>query len=381
MARSPVISRNRFPHIASSRTIQPVTSGTLSAEPPSDHGDVWLYRFAAMSLIFVGFIAFVWMLYVARPVLVPIAAAIIFGLVLAPLGEKLQQLGIPSMAANAVIITNVFAAIYIVIRLTSPHFEDIIATMPAQMDAIGKKLSVIIDPLETLQNHLSTATGSSDPSPAKRANPDIKAAAVYVFSSITPAITQIGIFFIFLILFLLDRSVIKRSLVLGFEAREDRLEALKTINQIEKGLGVYLSTVILINLGVAAATMLALYLAGMKSYILLGIVAFLVNFLPFAGPLAMKLFLLLLGLVTYQSWLQGLMPAILYTIIVVIESNFITPLIVGKRFTVRPIIVFGSIVFWTWLWGLSGGLLAMPITVIASSILDRFFGEDKIDLP
>ena len=55
-----------------------------------------------------------------------------------------------------------------------------------------------------------------------------------------------------------------------------------------------------------------------------------------------------------------------------LEANLITPVVLGRRFTLNPVVVFVSLIFWTWLWGMPGALLSVPILVSAKVICDRF---------
>jgi predicted PurR-regulated permease PerM len=64
-----------------------------------------------------------------------------------------------------------------------------------------------------------------------------------------------------------------------------------------------------------------------------------------------------------------------------VESNYVTPVIVGARFTVNSFGVLLSVIFWSWLWGFFGALLAMPLVVVATTIYDAAWRVDKVHLP
>jgi predicted PurR-regulated permease PerM len=343
--------------------------------------DEFLVRLALMSIIFLGMVALTSVLYVARPVIVPIVAAFVVGLMVAPIGERFQQFGVPKLLINLLILANVAAAAVLASIFLAPKIEIFFADLPFQMQKISSQLELIMRPLDNLQSAMSSKTAPSTAGDAKSSAFDAKAIAVYALGALTPAVTQILIFAFALIMFLIDRPLIKRAIVMAFETRERRLEALKFVNQMEASLSQYLSTVFVINLGVAVLTTLMLFALGMPGYIPLGVAAFFLNFLPIIGPLVLKGGLLLLGLATYPTIIQGLIPVTLYTVLVMIESNFVTPFLVGRRFSMPPLVVFISIMFWTWLWGLTGALLAMPLLVIGSTIIDRYLTEEKLTLP
>ena len=54
-----------------------------------------------------------------------------------------------------------------------------------------------------------------------------------------------------------------------------------------------------------------------------------------------------------------------------LEANLITPVLLGRRFTLNPVVIFVSLIFWTWLWGVPGALLSVPILVSAKVVCDR----------
>ena len=48
-----------------------------------------------------------------------------------------------------------------------------------------------------------------------------------------------------------------------------------------------------------------------------------------------------------------------------------TPVLLGRRFTLNPVVIFVSLIFWTWLWGVPGALLSVPILVSIKVVSDR----------
>ena len=109
----------------------------------------------------------------------------------------------------------------------------------------------------------------------------------------------------------------------------------------------YFGTITLINAAVAILVGVSMSMFGMGSALAWGFLAFVFNFLPMVGPLVLKAALLVAGLVVMPDILSGIAPALLYTLIVMVESNYITPTIVGARFTVNPFVVFLSVIFWS----------------------------------
>jgi len=68
---------------------------------------------------------------------------------------------------------------------------------------------------------------------------------------------------------------------------------------------------------------------------------------------------------------QALLPAAWYLLLHTLEANFITPVLLGRRFTLNPVVIFVSLIFWIWIWGVPGALLSVPILVSIKAVCDR----------
>src|SRR6185436_11867188 len=96
------------------------------------------------------------------------------------------------------------------------------------------------------------------------------------------------------------------------------------------------------------------------------------NFVPYVGPLTSQIVLLLVGVITFDSLPHALVAPGVYFAIDVVESNFITPAILGRRLELNPVMIFLAVAFWTWLWGVAGALLAVPLLAVLKIVCDAF---------
>jgi predicted PurR-regulated permease PerM len=94
------------------------------------------------------------------------------------------------------------------------------------------------------------------------------------------------------------------------------------------------------------------------------------------------------GLGTSESLLRGSLPVILYVTLHALESNLITPSLLGRRFAVSPVAILISISFFTWIWGAVGAILATPLLIMILALVEHLgspnligflFGEDLFD--
>jgi predicted PurR-regulated permease PerM len=98
-----------------------------------------------------------------------------------------------------------------------------------------------------------------------------------------------------------------------------------------------------------------------------GIVAVL-NYIPYLGPIASALLLGVGGLMTFPDAWQALLPPAIFIGLHMVEANVITPLIVGKRVKINPLLILLSLSFWAWVWGTTGALLAIPLLIIIKTV-------------
>jgi predicted PurR-regulated permease PerM len=103
----------------------------------------------------------------------------------------------------------------------------------------------------------------------------------------------------------------------------------------------------------------------------IGGLAALLNFLPYLGPLTMVAILTLFGLGTADVPLVGLIPAAAYLALHAVESNLVTPSILGARFTMNPVLILLALSYFSWIWGVTGALLSVPILLTITALIDH----------
>jgi predicted PurR-regulated permease PerM len=101
------------------------------------------------------------------------------------------------------------------------------------------------------------------------------------------------------------------------------------------------------------------------------VVSWLLNYIPYLGALVNIGLLAVAGLLTFDSLTPALLPAAAFLGINLVESNVVTPFVLGKRLELNPVMVFLGLTFWWWIWGIPGSLLAVPILGSAKLICDR----------
>jgi predicted PurR-regulated permease PerM len=162
-----------------------------------------------------------------------------------------------------------------------------------------------------------------------------------------------------------------RRLVEILPTLSDKKQAVEIAHEIQRNISGYLVTISLMNAAVGVATGIATYFCGLSDPILWGTLAFVLNYVLIIGPLTGVGILFLVGLLTFDTIWQALLPAGIYLVIHVLEGESITPLLLARRFTLNPVLVVLALIFWYWMWGVAGALLAVPMLATFKIVCDR----------
>jgi predicted PurR-regulated permease PerM len=116
---------------------------------------------------------------------------------------------------------------------------------------------------------------------------------------------------------------------------------------------------------------LVMSVVGMPNPMLWGALAALAEFIPYIGATALLATLTLAGLATFPETGHALLVPASYLAVNFIQSNFVTPVILGRRLTLNPVAILVGLVFWWWLWGVGGAFIAVPLLVTLKIFCDH----------
>ncbi|MBL8698185.1 MAG: AI-2E family transporter [Alphaproteobacteria bacterium] len=317
-------------------------------------------------------------LYAAQPIVVPVLAAIVVGSIFAPLAARLARHGVPPPLTALAIVGLIAGGVYVLSIAMAAPIGRFLGDMPRALGQLRDKLEDLEALRRTVAELQAAIGGGTAARGADVGSGKLVEATVGV---VTPALAQLVVFMGSLLFFLWSRTGIRRHIVLALPSREARLVALRVMNDIETQLATYFTTIALINVGLAVATGLGLMMLGIEGAVLWGVLAGIINFVPYVGPALVTLMLLVVGMTTQPTLLMALVPPGMFVALATIEGQLLTPAIVGRRLAMNPFLVFIGVVFWTWLWGPIGAFLAVPLLIIWMAASHHLFPPDDIDLP
>jgi predicted PurR-regulated permease PerM len=310
-------------------------------------------------LLLVGFT-----LYFTRSVALPVALAALASLVLAPVVRALRRLRIPPPISAGILLLGLLGGfLYGVYALSGPA-ADWMSRAPASAREVEQKLRFLRQPVEAM----SQATQQVEKAAQLGAPADPRAVVVQPHTLADVLLDQTQGFLSallvtgILLFFLLSSpdDFLEKLVELAPRLR-DKKRIVAAAREIESEVSTYLLVISAINAGFGLAVGAALYALGVPNAALWGVLAFVTNYVPYVGAFALAIVLVGVGVLSFADPWHMFLPSIVFVLLNAIESNVVTPLVLGTRLTLSPVVVFVWVILWSWLWGVPGGIIAVPL--------------------
>jgi len=314
-------------------------------------------------------------LYLAKPFLMPVVLAFLLSFVLRPVVRALNRLRLPQQVGAALVIAIFIGLGTLGVLLLKQPASAWLEKAPESLEMLRDKANDAARRLDAFI-HLAHRYNPPAEDPATHANNLFDFRSLSVAGNVVSYTTSFlaGAFEMIVLLFFLLAAgdALLEKLVRVMPRVSDKEETLNLSQDMERTISTYLFTITLINTAVGLFVSIAMALLGMPNPLLWGTVAGLLNFIPYFGPFMMTMVLVLAGLSSFEdSTTRGLLPALVYLGLHAVETNVITPEILGRRLTLSPVAIFVSIMFWTWLWGVPGALLSVPLLMTFKIVCDH----------
>jgi predicted PurR-regulated permease PerM len=348
----------------------------------------------AVALAILGVII-VTALYVGREIFVPVALAILLSFVLAAPVGALQRLRVPRGIAVVGVVLFAFAIIFALGSLIATQLNRLAGDLPTYQSTIQSKIQSVrgitggsstleraAGMLQDLGKELDKPkAGSPDrpvspslvsplgsrpvtPVPVEVLQPD-PGALESLRSLISPLISPLattGIIVIFVIFILIQREDLRNRLI-RLAGSHDLQRTTAALDDAGSRLSRLFLNQLLINSGFGVLIGTGLWLIGIPSAVLWGILATALRFVPYIGSIIAAAFPLALALAVDPGWSMLVWTAALFFIVEPAVGQIVEPMVYGRSTGLSPVAVVVSATFWTALWGPIGLVLATPLTV------------------
>ena len=324
---------------------------------------------ARILFITVGVIA---VLYAAKPVVVPIALAILFAFLLTPVVSVLERTFLKRTGAIVLSLGLVLTGlslggwwVYQQLNTVAREFADAAASGKIEEKlrflrrSSGGTLAVVERTLQRV-----TESPQERPDLKVRVIPDRKNVADR-YKTFAPTVEVVASSFLVVVLvfFLMQDREQMRDKMLRLAGRAHLTVTTQAIGETSERISRYLLTIALLNLGFGLLIGVGLFLLHVPHAPLWGVIAGLLRFVPYVGAVLSAAFPTFLSIAVFPNWYTPLAVLGLFLLTDQLIGSFIEPIVVGHRVGVSPIALLVSAIFWGWLWGPVGLLLATPISV------------------
>ncbi|WP_375257515.1 AI-2E family transporter [Citreimonas sp.] len=311
----------------------------------------------------------------ARSFLMPVVLALLLQLVFSPLRRQMERMGLSAGLAAGIIMTVLVGALILAGAGLAVPARDWISRAPDLSYELREKIEQIRGTTETVTNAAeqidNLAEGEEEPG-VQRVKVEEEGGGALSMALSLPGILAQVVFTLILLFFLLaSGDMFNEKLVHVMPTFRDKRRAVRVAYDIERKLSRYFLTITAINAGLGVAVGLAMWWLQMPNPALLGVAAFLLNFIPYLGALLGVLGASLIAFVTLDTVEQSVIVGAVYFALTTIEGQLITPVLVGRSLRLNPVVVFLSVTLFAWLWSVVGMLVATPLLVALRTFCDH----------
>jgi predicted PurR-regulated permease PerM len=321
------------------------------------------------------FLMVVYSLYAGREFLTPIVLAFLLALTLTPVVRFLSKRSVPAALSASLLIVVTAVAIAMLVYVTSGPVSALIADAPA----IGEKLQAKLHTLQATVEKAIRATEQIDSVTEAVSETNVQKVVVAQPGILSRAAgnavsigTTLAITFVLSLFLLASGTMFYEKIIQSVPKLSDKKKALRVVYSVEREISRYLFTITIINGGLGVVVGTGLWMLGVPNALVWGVAAAILNFLPYIGALMTILLVAVISLATFDGIAMGLVAPAFVLTCNIIEGQFVTPLMLGRRLELNTVAVFISISFWSWIWGFIGALLAVPILVVIKVVCDHF---------
>ena len=321
-------------------------------------------------------------LWAAQGLLLPVLLAMFFALIGNPIIRVLQRLYVPRfISALLVLLLGLSGTVYLGTKLVAPAGEWI-SEVPRELRDLAPKLRDLARPVqeanEAAADIARAAGGETSGKPVEVVKTEVN--DPYKALIATPRMLASVLAVVLLtFFFMVYGQSLQRNAIDLLPDRQQKRVTVDILQSIEHEMSRYVLTISVINALVGLALAGALYWMGgfeADEAMLWGTMAALLNYAPYVGPLVGIMVMLLMGFVAFDDLWQSVLPAVVYLGLHTLEGQILTPIVLGARLALSPLVLILALMVFGWLWGIIGLLLAVPLLVCVKIVLTKIDGMD-----
>ena len=342
----------------------------------------------SVALTVIASIVLVLFLQYAQAVLIPIVLSTLIFYVLDPIVDRLERIKLPrAIGAALILLTLIGGTGYALYQLRDDALA-VVEELPRAAQRARNSLRVGRTSGPNPMDKLQEAAKEIDKTAAVAAGPQERdpggiqrvqvvqpfRATDYLMwgSAGAAALAAQGVMILFLTYFLLVADdLYKRKLVKIMPTLSKKKVTVQIVDEIGTQIERFMLVQVFTSLIVAVATAIALWWIGLNQPVVWGLMAGVLNSIPYFGPIVVSGGLALVAYLQFGTVEMAMYVAAIAMVITTLEGWLLTPTLMGKAASINPAAIFIGIIFWSWVWGVWGLILAVPMLMIVKAVCDR----------
>lgn len=322
-----------------------------------------------LTLVMLGLIAFFFILWIGQDILAPLVFATILAIVLNPLVNRFSRMGVNRVVAIVIALIVALAVIAGLIYFLSSQVAHFSESFPVVK---VKFKSLIDESIQWTAQYFNVKEQAIRDWLSRAKAKGMENGSALVGSTLS---TLGGVFaFVFLLPVYIFMILFYKSLLLEFITRlfprEQHAMVGEVLLQTRSLIQRYLVGLLLEAVIVAVLDSVGLLVIGIDYAILLGVIAALLNVIPYIGGIVAISLPMLMAIAT-KSPTAALLVLVVYSAVQFVDNHYIVPMIVASRVKLNALVSIVVVLFGGALWGISGMFLAIPLTAIVKVICER----------
>jgi predicted PurR-regulated permease PerM len=323
---------------------------------------------AAMKLM--ATLALAYTFYFCRSLILPLILAGLFALFSSPAVRLLGKCKVPKTLAAAIVIAWLLFVAGFGISLLYEPAAQWLDRLPVLGTRLAEKVEGVTESIDALKD--SVVPGESAKESLKTAMGRGMLPLLSVLAQTTALMLfQLAAVIMLTYFFLVFGDTLLRNMVRARSSLGAKKSLLSIFHTVREDMSRYVMVVSSINICLGLATATLFYLLEVPDPMLWGALAALLNFAPYVGPFVLVVLLTVVGFIEYQQLSQILLLPGGFLLLNIIESQLITPMALGKRFNMNPLVVVIWMFILGWVWGAVGVLIAIPLLVSLKIIAEH----------
>lgn len=317
-----------------------------------------------------------WVVSRAPAIVNPILLAVLLNYLFSPLVRKLRRRKLPGGITAALLLLLVFSGVGATAVALARPAADWIGRIPesrARLRDLTRAIRARVEPVMEAATEVQEAAREMEGTGRRAQEVKVtESTLVKRMADRASAIAGGAVMTFFLALLLLAPGDVFQQKLLDILPTSRRREQLREISaEVEQQISRYLGSVVLINAAVGVVTGVAMWLVGMPNPALWGVIAGVLNFVPYLGALATVAIIGLAALITFEEPARALVPPLVFLGLNLLEGNLVTPKLVERWLKLNAVASFLAVIVLWALLGIPGALMAVPILVVVKVVCDH----------